>query len=74
MFTFNGPMTLAEATVCEAVEATMPQYAKAEQGRLLIGLALDGYIVSWSEGTRTPLMRAVLPAEVDLPVADDEVH
>lgn len=72
--TLNGPMTMAEAAVREAVGATIPQYAKAEQERLLRGLALDGYVVSWDEDTRTPLLRMALPGDVDLPAADDEVH
>jgi hypothetical protein len=37
-------------------------------------LALDGYVVSWDGDARTPLLRAALPGEVDLPAADDEVH
>jgi hypothetical protein len=72
--TLDGPVTLAEAAVREAVGVTMPQYAKAEQERFLRGLALDGYVVSWDEDARTPLLRAALPGEVDLPAADDEVH
>jgi hypothetical protein len=72
--TLNGPMTLSEAAVREAVGATIAQYTKAEQERLLRGLAFDGYVVSWDEDTRTPLLRVALPGEVDLPTADDEVH
>ena len=71
--TLDGPVTLAEAAVREAVGVTVP-HAKAEQERFLRGLALDGYVVSWGEDARTPLLRAALPGEVDLPVADDEVH
>lgn len=72
--TLDGPVTLAEAAVREAVGVTVPQYAKAEQERFLRGLALNGYVVSWDEDARTPLLRAALPSEVDLPAADDEVH
>ncbi|UVA79986.1 hypothetical protein [Pandoraea commovens] len=72
--TLDGPVTLAEASVREAVRVTMPQYESAEQEHLLRGLALDGYVVSWGESARTPLLRAALPGEVDLPAADDEVH
>lgn len=72
--TLNGPVTLAEAAIREAVGVTVPQYTKAEQERLLRGLALDGYVVSWDEDTQTPLLRAALPGEVDLPATDDEVH
>lgn len=72
--TLDGPVTLAEAAVREAVGMTTPQYAKVEQERFLRGLALDGYVVSWAGDARTPLLRAALPGEVDLPAADDEVH
>lgn len=72
--TLDGPVTLAEAAVREAVGVTVQQYAKTEQERFLRGLALDGYVVSWDESARTPLLRAALPGEVDLPAADDEVH
>jgi hypothetical protein len=72
--TLNGPMTLAEAAVRESVGATVPRHTKAEQERFLRGLALDGYVVSWDGNARTPLLRAALPGEVDLPAADDEVH
>ncbi|MEJ7138513.1 hypothetical protein [Amphibiibacter pelophylacis] len=72
--TLDGPVTLAEAAVREAVRVTVPQYAKAEQERFIRGLALDGYVVSWDEDTRMPLLRAALPSEVNLPTTDDEVH
>ena len=72
--TLDGSVTLAEAAVREAVGLTVPQYVKVEQERFLRGLALDGYVVSWIEDARTPLLRAALPGEVDLPAADDEVH
>ncbi len=72
--TLNGPMTLAEAAVREAVGATVPEAENAKQERLLRGLALDGYVVYWDEDTGTPLLRAALPGEIDLPAADDEVH
>lgn len=72
--TLDGPVTLAEAGVREAIGVTVPRYAKAEQERFLRGLALDGYVFSWDGDARTPLLRAALPGEVDLPAADDEVH
>jgi hypothetical protein len=72
--TLDGPVTLAEAAVREAVGVTLPRYARVEQDRFLRGLALDGHVVSWDEDARTPLLRAALPGEVDLPAADDEVH
>ncbi|MBH1982245.1 MAG: hypothetical protein I8H79_06805 [Burkholderiales bacterium] len=72
--TVNGQMTLAEAAVRIAVEISVPTYGKPEQASFLRGLALDGYVVSWDEDSRAPSLRAALPEEVDLPVADDEVH
>lgn len=72
--TVNGQMTLAEAVVRTAVEKSVPEYATPEQAAFLRGLALDGYVVSWGEDSRVPLLRAALPEEVDLPATDDEVR
>ena len=72
--TVNGQMTLAEAVVRIAVEMSVATYARPEQAPFLRGLALDGYVVSWDEDPHTPLLRAALPDEVDLPAADNEVH
>ncbi len=72
--TLDGPVTLAEAAVRMAVQTTLQDHQQAEQMRLLRGLALDGYFVSWNEGSREPLLRAALPSEIDLPACDDEVH
>lgn len=72
--TVNGQMTLAEAAVRTAIESSVPEYAKPEQAPFLRGLALDGYVVCWDEHSQTPLLRAALPEEMDLPAADDEVH
>ena len=72
--TLEGPMTLAEAIVRAAVEMTVPDYSKSEQDRLLRGLALDGYVVVHAPSARSPLLRAALPNEIDLPAVDDEVH
>lgn len=72
--TVNGKMTLAEAAVRTAVEKSVSGYAIPEQVAFLRGLALDGYVVSWDEDSRVPLLRAALPEEVNLPATDDEVH
>lgn len=72
--TVDGKMTLAEAAVRIAVEMSAPAYGNSEQASFLHGLALDGYVVSWDEYSRAPLLRAALPEEVDLPATDDEVH
>lgn len=71
--TLDGPVTLAEATVREAVRVAVSQDSRIGQERFLRGLALDGYIIYWNEG-QVPSLRAALPDEVDLPAADDEVH
>ena len=62
-------MTLAEAAVRIAVEISVPAYGKPEQASFLRGLALDGYVVSWDEDSRAPLLRAALLEEV----AQDEL-
>jgi hypothetical protein len=76
--TADGPVTLAEAVVREAVAVTTTPSAHPEvQERFARALALDGFVIQWAEGpdTRaTPLLRAALPGEVDLPATDDEVH
>lgn len=72
--TIDGQMTLAEALVRTAVDVLVPEPGTTEQAAFLRGLALDGYVVSWIEATRSPLLRSALPGEVDLPAADDETH
>ena len=64
----------AEAAVRIAVETSVRAYGKPEQASFLRGLALDGYVVSWDEDSRAPLLRAALPEVVDLAVTDNEVH
>lgn len=78
--TIDGQITLVEAVVREAVALTSasPSYSRQEeQGRFVRALALDGFVVQWNENPglgEVPLLRAALPAEVDLPATDDEVH
>lgn len=76
--TADGHVTLAEAVVREAIAVTMsPPARPEEQDRLIRALALDGFVIQWSEaadGRVTPMLRAALPEELDLPAADDEVH
>ena len=70
----DGAATLSEAVVREALAITAsPPVKPAEQERFVCGLALDGFVVKWSEGS-VPLLRAMLAKDVDLPEADDEVH
>lgn len=74
--TLDGTVTLAEAAVREAVALTMRSDSPGpEQERLVRALALDGFVIEWSDDSRTPpLLRAALPGDVDLPATDDEVH
>jgi hypothetical protein len=77
--TIDGQVTLAEAVVREAVAltSTTPYGRQEQQGRLVRALALDGFVIQWNENPglgEVPLLRAALPAEVDLPATDDEVH
>lgn len=74
--TLDGEVTLAEAAVREAVALTMSTDSPSpEQGRLVRALALDGFVIEWNDDCRTsPLLRAALPEDIDLPATDDEVH
>ncbi|MCX5538124.1 hypothetical protein M3A49_01195 [Paraburkholderia sp. CNPSo 3076] len=75
--TADGVVTLAEAVVREAVSTMTPSTHSEGQERLMRALALDGFVIQWSEASRgraAPSLRAALPDEVDLPETDDEVH
>jgi hypothetical protein len=77
--TIDGQVTLAEAVVREAVALTSasPYSRQVQHNRLVRALALDGFVIQWNQDPSVgdvPLLRAALPAEVDLPAADDEVH
>ena len=74
--TLDGTVTLTEAAVREAVALTLNiSSPSVEQQRFVRALALDGFVIEWSEDSRTPpLLRAALPEEIDLPATDDEVH
>lgn len=77
--TIDGRVTLAEAVVREAVALTSSsRYSQQEQqDRLLRALALDGFVIQWNQDSsmgEVPFLRSALPAEIDLPAADDEVH
>ncbi|WP_457322993.1 hypothetical protein [Roseateles sp. P5_E11] len=74
--TLDGTVTLAEAAVREAVALMVNLDSPwPEQKRLLRALALDGFVVDWKDdSSNSPLLRAALPDELDLPAADDEVH
>jgi hypothetical protein len=73
--TIDGKMSLVEAVVREALVLLTPDAAQHGPSALLRGLARDGYVVEWAHsGTAPPVLRAALPAEIDLPATDDEVH
>lgn len=74
--TLDGTVTLTEAVVREAVaQTTHTDTPIAEQQRLIRALALDGFVIEWSDDYgKPPLLRAALPGDVDLPATDDEVH
>jgi hypothetical protein len=71
--TVDGSATLAEAVVREAAQLTQPEWEFKPQTVFIRGLARDGYVISW-ENDRSPKLRAAPPAELELPVVDDEVH
>ena len=72
--TITGSMTLGEAVVREAIMLIDPSVETPAQTAFLRGLSRDGFVVEYDERGRKPTLRAALPAEVDLPAADDEVH
>jgi hypothetical protein len=74
--TLDGTVTLTEAAVREAVAvAVNTSSLSAEQARFTRALALDGFVIEWSDEYSTQAtLRAALPEEVDLPATDDEVH
>lgn len=72
--TLDGPVTLAEAVVREAVRLTNEHSTSTLQQRFLRGLALDGYTVNFDANDGSAVLRSALPIEINLPSADDEVH
>jgi hypothetical protein len=72
--TLDGSITLGEAVVREAAQLMKPNSAHPLQTAFERALARDGYVVSIEEYGATPLLRAALPVEIQLPEADDEVH
>lgn len=68
--TLDGPVSLAEAIVREALPFLARE--RPEDHRLVRGLARDGFVVEWLDGE--PRLRAALPEQLQLPATDDEVH
>lgn len=73
--TVDGPVTLAEAVVREAVQLVPAHSADALHTAFLRGLARDGFVLvpAANSGHRGSI-RAALPGEIQLPATDDEVH
>jgi hypothetical protein len=71
--TIEGAMSLAEATIREAVQIAHSEPVHETELVFVRGLARDGYVISFDEDAR-PRLPAALPDELGLPVVDDEVH
>ena len=71
--TIEGAMSLAEATIREAVQIACSEPVQETELAFIRGLARDGYVISFDEDAR-PRLRAALPDELGLPAVDDEVH
>lgn len=72
--TLDGAMSLAEATVREAVLLCRELDVTPSQARFTRGLSLDGYIIDFNNSDNTPILRSALPHEIDLPSTDNEVN
>ncbi|MGY4517395.1 hypothetical protein ACVWWW_002963 [Lysobacter sp. HA18] len=72
--TVDGPMTLGEAVVREAVKLAQPASTDEAHTALLRGLARDGFVLVPAVGGQNASIRAALPSEIQLPATDDEVH
>lgn len=70
----DGPVTLGEAVVREAVLLARPDSADDAHAKFLRGLARDGFVRVPASPGHNASIRAALPAEIDLPATDDEVH
>lgn len=72
--TLEGSMTLGEAVVRQAAQLSQQDSVHALQTAFARGLARDGYVLTWADYGRDASIRAALPAEIQLPQTDDEVH
>ena len=72
--TVDGPMTLGEAVVREAVHLAQPASTADAPAAFLRGLARDGFVPVTAAGGQSASIRAALPNEIQLPATDDEVH
>lgn len=72
--TIDGPMTLAEGVIREAVKLAVFNSDQLDQLSFIRGLARDGYVLAWDDFAQTATLRRALPDEIDLPATDNEVH
>lgn len=72
--TVEGPVTLGEAVVREAVLLAQPDSTDVAHTAFLRGLSRDGFVLVPSSSGQSASIRAALPNEVQLPATDDEVH
>ena len=72
--TLDGSMTLGEAVIRQAAQLAQQDSEQPLQTAFARGLARDGYVLVWDDYGRNASIRAALPAEVQLPETDDEVH
>ncbi|KZK84937.1 hypothetical protein PsAD13_01471 [Pseudovibrio sp. Ad13] len=72
--TLEGPMTLNEAVVREAIRL-VPEFSENTLHiSFLRGLARDGYVLHRECYNSEPNLRAALPEQIKLPQTADEVH
>ena len=71
--TFEGPMTLRDAVVREAIAVTQHDSRWEPQERFARALAYDGFSLTWKDDGK-PELRPSLPVELLGAKVDDEVH
>lgn len=78
VLTRDGVVSLGEALVREAVALMSNGAAEPSQEDFRRSLARDGFVVSWDAGEcaqgSPPWLRSSLPASVNMPKSDDELH
>jgi hypothetical protein len=72
--TLEGPMTLGEAVVRQAVQVVDPNATFEAHVAFLRGLARDGFVLLPGQRGGSTSIRAALPNEIQLPSTDDELH
>lgn len=72
--TLEGPQTLSEALIREAIAKCSRLMLGPAEARLLRGVALDGFVPIWDELDQRLTLRAALPPSFAVTGADDEVH